>query len=61
MVPTIINFGYFKGQNTHFAHWSTVFMTSDDVFSLTSAKKNDMDLFKYFLDIKTGFLGWVGT
>ena len=31
-VPTIANFDHFKGQNTHIAHWITVFVISGDVF-----------------------------
>ena len=33
-VPPIANFDHFKGQNTHFVTWSTVFMLSGDVFIL---------------------------
>ena len=29
--PKIINFDHFEGQNTHFSHWSTVFMLFGDV------------------------------
>ena len=31
-VTTIANFDHFNGQNTHFAHWSSVFVLSGDVF-----------------------------
>ena len=55
-VPTIANFDHFKCQNIHFTHWSTVIMLSGDVFIPC---KNYMDLFKYFLGFKVGFLGWM--
>ena len=37
--PKILNFDHFEGQNTHFTHWSPVFMHFGDVFIVTSAKK----------------------
>ena len=57
-MPTQANFDHLKGQNTHFALWSTVFMLSGDVFTLTSAK-SWQGLVEILFDIQIVF-SWMG-
>ena len=59
-VPAIANFDHFKSQNKHFAHCSTVFMISGDIFYSLALPKVDRDFFKYFLDLKIVFVFWMG-
>ena len=58
-VPSIANFDHFKGQNTHIAHWSTVFMLSDDVLYPKLGKKLAGTCLNTFWTSKLCFLGWV--
>jgi hypothetical protein len=43
MAQTVANFDHFNDQNTHFAHWSTVFMLSGDIFYSLTKEKVDKD------------------